>query len=58
MELLLVWAMKGGLQGLQIYLFQAGPLVIIKPAAIDVSITFPLKSSNLSDGDVVTGAAA
>ena len=58
MELLLVWVMKGGLQDLQIYSFPAGPLVIIKPAAIDFSITFPLKSSTLSEAGVVTGAAA
>ena len=36
----------------------AGPLVIIKPAAIDFSITFPPKSSTLSEAGVVTGAAA
>ena len=49
MELLLVLAMKGGLQDLQI---PAGPLVIIKPAAIDFSITFLLKSSTLSEAGV------
>ena len=36
--------------------FQAGPLVM--PAAIDVSITSPLKSSILSEAGVVAGAAA